>query len=117
MVLLCIFLLISGFALKHASRAPSLAKLAKEEQARFSDSITATMSPGLTKQTPMTNEEYQSLFPVASPASFISQQRRLGSLDASMKSPASPHICLFRAFSLASFSGNYQRVDGFPYLS
>jgi hypothetical protein len=110
--------LISGFALKHASRAPSLAKLAKEEQARFAESIVASIaSDPQARQSPMTSEEYQSLFPAPSPALLISQRRRLGSLDASVKSPASPHTCLFRAFSLASFSGNYERVDGFPYLS
>ena len=45
------------------------------------------------------------------------QRNRLGSFDEDARSPQSPHRALFRAFSLAGFSGNYQRVDGFPFLS
>ena len=108
-----------GYALKHASRAPSLARLAKEEQARFSDSLTGNLSPELTPRHPprITSAEFQSYLPVSSPVSFVSQRKRFGSVDSNMMSPASPHSCLFRAFSLASFDGNVERVDGFPYLS
>jgi hypothetical protein len=45
------------------------------------------------------------------------QRKRLGSFEDDVNGPLSPHRALFRAFSLASFNGSYDRVDGFPYLS
>jgi len=41
----------------------------------------------------------------------------LGSFDEEVRlSAQSPHRSLFRAFSVARYSGNTQRIDGFPYL-
>ena len=113
-------LIKTGYALKHASRAPSLAKLAKEEQARFAEGLSGFISPDLTPSpscTRITSQEFQGYFPVVSPMSIASQRKRFGSIDSNMLSPATPHSCLFRAFSIASFEGKMERVDGFPYLS
>jgi hypothetical protein len=114
-----------GYAIKHASRAPSVARLASEEQARFADSrASGVISPPLATGSPgrspriTSGGELPGYFPVASPLSFKDQRKRFGSFDSEMKSPESPHQrFLFRACSLASFSGTSGRADGFPFLS
>jgi hypothetical protein len=114
-----------GYAIKHASRAPSVARLASEEQARFADSRTSgIISPPLTTGSPgrspriLSGREMPGYFPISSPLSFKDQRKRFGSFDSEMKSPESPsHRFLFRACSLASFAGTSGRADGFPFLS
>jgi hypothetical protein len=113
-------LIEKGYALKHASRAPSLAKLAKEEQARFAEGLSGVVSPDLTPspyRTRVASEEFHGYFHVKSPMSIASQRQRFGSIDSNILSPVSPHTSLFHAFSIASFNGKSERVDGFPYLS
>ena len=56
-------------------------------------------------------------FSGSSPLLSRDQRKRLGSFDEDSRSPQSPHRSLFRAFSVAGFSGISQRADGFPFLT
>jgi hypothetical protein len=61
--------------------------------------------------------ELSGSFAGSTPLLSRDQRKRFGSIDEDARSPESPHRALFRAFSLAGFSSNYHRVDGFPFLS
>ncbi len=114
-------------AIKHASRAPSLARLASEEQARFAESRTSGIvspplsaaSPGRLPRNP--SVELPGYFPSipASPVLLRDQKNRLRTFDSEIKSPDSPQRdkYIFKAFSLASFAGSSGRADGFPFLT
>ena len=110
---------VTGDAIAHASRAPSLTTLASEEQAIWSDSRSSgiTTSPiSTSSRRPSKTQELPATFPGSSPLLSKEHLRRLGSFDGSHE-PVSPHRSLCRAFSLATFQGNSERIDGFPYLS
>ena len=118
---------MTGSAIAHASRAPSLAILASEEKARINSidqisSINASPGPAnrSPKITPRTSAELPPAynFPVMTPSK--EPRKRFPSHDPNMNSPEtplSPHGSLYRAYSLASSKGQGERVGGFPYLS
>jgi len=114
-----------GLAIRHASRAPSLARLASEEQARFSDGrASGIISPPLSTVSPgrppprIRSVELPGYYP-SSPLLLRDQKTRLRSFDGEMKAPESPQRdkYIFKACSLASFAGSSGRANGFPFLS
>ena len=116
-------LIASGTAIARASRAPSFATLASEEQEQSatrrgsgaSNSSPRSGSPGRVSRT--SAPELPGSFLASSPVSTRDHRTRLGSFDGDGPIPASSQRALFRAFSLATHNGNSKRVDGFPYLS
>src|ERR1700724_2728079 len=110
-------------AIKHASRAPSLARLASEEQARFAETRTSgiispplsTASPGRPPRNP--SVELPGYFPSipTRPVVLRYQKSRLRSFEGEMRYPDSPQRdkYIFKACSLASFAGSSGRADGF----
>jgi hypothetical protein len=123
MVLTLLFLSDSGTAIAHASRAPSLSALASEEHEEFSDSRNSgSISPSVMSNSSRRPSKTESLelpgsFQGTTPLLSRDQWKRLGSFDEDSGSPKSPHRSLFRAFSVAGYSGTSPRVDGFPFLT
>lgn len=106
--------LIVGDAVRRASRAPSLTALASEEHARLSQLSGMVNSPQFVSPERTPKHELPAVFPGSSPLLSKDQRKRLGSFD---DTTSSSQRAICRAFSLNSFHGNPERVDGFPYLS